>query len=60
MTGGVVVDATDTGGLERHVRGLGRRDHLRPRHPMRSAWWILPFTGALFGEWALGRRRGAR
>jgi hypothetical protein len=59
-TGGVVVDATDTGALERHVRGLGRRDRSRTRHPMRSAWWILPFTVALCSEWALRRRRGAR
>jgi hypothetical protein len=59
-TGGAVVDATDTGALERHVRGLGRRDQRHARHPMRSAWWILPFTAALCGEWALRRRRGAR
>ena len=59
-TGGVVVEATDTGALERHVRGLGRSDQQRARHPMRSAWWMLPFTAALCGEWALRRRRGAR
>jgi hypothetical protein len=27
-------------------------------HPMRSAWWILPFALALSGEWWLRRRRG--
>ncbi len=27
-------------------------------YPMRSAWWILPFTIVLCGEWALRRRRG--
>jgi hypothetical protein len=59
-TGGVMVDASATGELERHVRGLGRLEELRTRHPMRSAWWILPFTAALCGEWALRRRRGAR
>lgn len=29
-------------------------------HPMRSAWWIVLFAGALSGEWWLRRRRGAR
>jgi hypothetical protein len=27
-------------------------------HPMRSAWWILPFALALGAEWLLRRRRG--
>jgi hypothetical protein len=27
-------------------------------HPMRSAWWILPFALSLSGEWCLRRRRG--
>jgi hypothetical protein len=31
-----------------------------PWHPMRSAWWILPLTLALGGEWWLRRWRGAR
>jgi hypothetical protein len=60
VTGGVVVDATDTGALERHLRELGRRNQPRASHPMRSAWWILPFTMAVCGEWARRRRRGAR
>jgi hypothetical protein len=30
----------------------------RPWHPMRSAWWLLPFTAALAGEWWWRRRRG--
>lgn len=29
-------------------------------HPMRSAWWIIPFAGALGGEWWLRRRGGRR
>lgn len=29
-----------------------------PWHPMRSAWWIVPFTLALGLEWWLRRRRG--
>jgi hypothetical protein len=27
-------------------------------HPMRSAWWIVPFALALSGDWWLRRRRG--
>lgn len=30
------------------------------RHPMRSAWWILPFAACLSAEWWLRRRRGLR
>ena len=30
------------------------------RHPMRSIWWILPFTVCLSAEWWLRRRRGLR
>ena len=30
------------------------------RRPMRSAWWMLPFTACLAGEWWLRRRRGLR
>jgi hypothetical protein len=29
-------------------------------HPMRSAWWIVPFAIALSGEWWLRRRGGRR
>ena len=30
------------------------------RHPMRSAWWILPFAACLSAEWWIRRRRGLR
>jgi len=30
------------------------------RHPMRSAWWILPFVACLSAEWWMRRRRGLR
>ncbi len=30
------------------------------RHPMRSAWWILPFAACLSAEWWSRRRRGLR
>jgi hypothetical protein len=58
--GGVVVDAADTAPLARHLRGLARRTEPRVVHPMQSAWWSLPFVGALCAEWAARRRRGAR
>jgi hypothetical protein len=29
-------------------------------HPMRSPWWLLPFAGALCGEWAWRRKRGMK
>jgi hypothetical protein len=56
----VVVDAADTAPLARHLRGLARRTEPRVVHPMQSAWWSLPFVGALCAEWAARRRRGAR
>jgi hypothetical protein len=31
---------------------------VRPAHPMRSAWWVLPFAALLCGEWAVRRKRG--
>jgi hypothetical protein len=30
------------------------------RRPMRSTWWLVPFTAALSAEWWLRRRRGLR
>jgi len=59
-TGGVVVDASDTAPLRRHLRGLNRRDERRTVRPMRSGWWSVPFAAVLCAEWALRRRRGAR
>jgi hypothetical protein len=59
-SGGVIVDATDTAPLRRHLRGLNRHDERRTLRPLRSAWWSLPFAAALCAEWALRRRRGAR
>jgi hypothetical protein len=31
---------------------------VRPMHPMRSAWWVVPFAGLLTLEWAFRRRQG--
>lgn len=30
------------------------------RYPMRSAWWVLPLSACLCGEWWVRRRRGER
>jgi hypothetical protein len=47
--------------LVQHLRASVRPvDTRRARHPLRSAWWILPFAACLGGEWFLRRRRGAR
>jgi hypothetical protein len=29
-------------------------------HPMRAAWWMLPFAACLTAEWWLRRREGLR
>ena len=47
--------------LERFLRdavNTPRTPHTR--HPMRSAWWIVPFTLCLSTEWWQRRRRGLR
>jgi hypothetical protein len=58
-TGGSVVDAAE---IDRLPELLARAIRIEPRlvtwHPMRSAWWILPFVVALSSEWWLRRRRG--
>ena len=36
--------------------GSGRE----PWHPMRSVWWLMPFTLCAAGEWWLRRHRGER
>jgi hypothetical protein len=59
-TGGVAVQATDLEPLVRHLASLPRPSHLAAVHPMRSAWWMIPFAGTLCGEWLLRRRSGAR
>lgn len=48
--------------LDRLTEVVAAIVHSTPRlettHPMRSAWWMLPFILALSGEWWLRRRRG--
>ena len=58
-TGGVAVDASDIGVLERHLRNRSRAESQQVR-PMRSGWWSVPFVAALCAEWAVRRKRGAR
>ena len=31
---------------------------VRRVHPMRSAWWLVPFAGLLCAEWGIRRKRG--
>jgi hypothetical protein len=58
-SGGAVVSPSQLASLPALLRGA---IHVEPRivtwHPMRSAWWILPFVAALSAEWWLRRRRG--
>jgi len=58
-TGGRAIDATDAGSLASSIAAVVRPAE-RPVvvHPMRSAWWIVPFALALSAEWLTRRRRG--
>ena len=59
--GGRVVLASQLDQLE---AALDEAVRVEPRmetwHPMRSAWWIVPFVLALSGEWWMRRRRGLK
>jgi hypothetical protein len=56
---GIAVSATEIGSLTpRLARVIHIADRRTTWHPMRSAWWILPFALALSAEWWLRRRRG--
>jgi hypothetical protein len=57
--GGRVVESSRLEGLLPAVRAaVAPAARRAPWHPMRSAWWLLPFAGLLAFEWYL-RRRGA-
>jgi hypothetical protein len=57
--GGVALAATDAGSLaSRLAAAIHPAERPVTWHPMRSAWWILPFAFALAAEWWLRRRRG--
>jgi hypothetical protein len=56
--GGRVLPAGDTHALEAALASAIPPVRRPARiHPFRSAWWIVPFAGALGGEWWLRRRR---
>jgi hypothetical protein len=57
--GGVALAASEIGMLAPRLSGaIHAADRRMTWHPMRSAWWILPFALALSAEWWLRRRRG--
>lgn len=58
-TGGRVFAAADVRGLIDAMREAHPpRRIVRPAHPMRSPWWMVPFAGLLCAEWAVRRKRG--
>jgi len=59
-TGGVAVQPSNLDPLVAHLLSLPRPSRRADLHPMRSAWWMIPFAGALSAEWFLRRRAGAR
>jgi hypothetical protein len=57
--GGRAIASSRLGDLSAALQGVVRSTPRMERwHPMRSAWWIVPFVLALGGEWWLRRRRG--
>jgi hypothetical protein len=59
--GGRIFDAANIGQLpEALSTAIRAPSELVTWHPLRSAWWIVPFVLALSGEWWLRRRRGLR
>ncbi len=57
--GGASMGAAEVASLGQRIVGTIRpADRRMTWHPMRSAWWILPFALALSAEWWLRRRRG--
>ncbi len=57
--GGRMLRASDVGTLSAALTAaVHPSSRIETWHPMRSAWWIVPFVLALSGEWWLRRRRG--
>jgi hypothetical protein len=57
--GGELIDGSHMNDLtDRVERRIGRARIRTPWHPMRSAFWIIPFAIALAAEWYWRRRRG--
>ncbi len=60
-SGGVAVRAGDEANLARAIAsGVEPAVIATAVHPMRSAWWMIPFAGCLSVEWWLRRRGGLR
>ena len=59
-TGGVVTTADRLAPLIQHLRARPRDRIEATVHPMRSGWWILPFSMVLATEWTIRRRRGEK
>jgi hypothetical protein len=58
---GIDVTADRIGELEPFLRAAVVAPHAQVvGHPMRSVWWMVPFTVCLSAEWWLRRRRGLR
>lgn len=57
--GGKVLPASQLAQLSAAIRSAVHTTARQVRwHPLRSAWWLLPFALALSAEWWLRRRRG--
>jgi hypothetical protein len=61
VSGGVISRAGDEATLARALTGAPMSPPVTTtEHPMRSAWWLLPFAGCLSVEWWLRRHAGLR
>jgi hypothetical protein len=57
--GGIVVDAGNEAALITRLRSRASPQRVSATlHPLRSPWWIVPFTACLGAEWWLRRRQG--
>ena len=57
-SGGAVVQ--DVSALAAALAAIDTGSREKATRPMRSAWWIAPFSLLLCAEWALRRRSGLR
>ena len=58
LTGGAAHESLDE--LRENLAALGSTVEAVRFHPMRSAWWMVPFVALLSTEWILRRRAGLR
>lgn len=58
--GGIVTTIDDLSPIATAIAQESGQEKSEPVHPMRSAWWIVPFAGCLSIEWWLRRRNGLR